>query len=225
MCMHASCMCARSSYMRACTLCLQPYSSRGSASHIFIWCQTLMVETKALVYAVGIGPFIRLLLEGVASDILVQALTKRWWDTTHTFHIVEREITVTLHDFHRMTGLRSYGPIINLEAELGIQLGIDLLGRAYPNERIRYFDLEKDYKPYSQAIPDDRAQMARCLCCMWWGHISLPMEGAASLATSGLVDPPHLPWSVYNYGADGFAWERFLGRNPNVMGYPFPQGT
>lgn len=68
---------------------------------------------------------------------------------------------MTSHDFHWMNGLRSHGSIINLEGELGIQLGIDLLGRAYPSEHIRYFDLERDYKPHSQATSDDRAQMAK----------------------------------------------------------------
>ena len=80
--------------------------------------------------AAGFGPLIRLLLEGVASGILVQALAKRWWETTHSFHIIEREITVTPHNFHQMTDLRSHKPTINLEGKSGIQLGIDLLGRA-----------------------------------------------------------------------------------------------
>ena len=39
------------------------------------------------------------------------------------------------------------------------------------------------------------------------------------------IDPPPLPWSVYAYGPDGFAWEHPIGHNINVMGYPFPDGT
>lgn len=70
---------------------------------------------------------------------------------------------MTPHDFHQMTGLRSHGLTINLEGKLSIQLGIYLLGRAYPSERIRYFDLERDYKPLSQATLDNRDQMARAL--------------------------------------------------------------
>lgn len=115
---------------------------------------------KALVNVVGFGPFICLFLEGAASGILVQALVERLWDITHTFHIVEREIIVT-HDFHQMTSLRSYGSSINLEGEFGIQLAIDLLGRAYPSECIRHFYMERDYKPHSSATPDDHAQMAK----------------------------------------------------------------
>ena len=40
----------------------------------------------------------------------------------------------------------------------------------------------------------------------------------------GPINPPHLPWLVYTYGPDGFAWERPMRCNPNVRGYPFPQG-
>ena len=81
----------------------------------------------------------------------MQALVERWWDTTHTFHIVGREITMTPYAFHYMTDLRSYGPIINLKGEFVIQLGIDLLRHAYLSEHIHYFDLERYYRPLSQA--------------------------------------------------------------------------
>ena len=39
------------------------------------------------------------------------------------------------------------------------------------------------------------------------------------------IDPPHLPWTVYAYGPDGFTREHPVPRNTNVMGYPFPDGT
>lgn len=140
---------------------LQPYSSRGSASHISTWYQTLMAKTRELVNASGYGPLICLLPAGAANNILVQALPKRWWDTTHTFNIAKREIIVTPYDFHRMNCLRSNGPIINLKDKSGILLGIDLIGCAYPSEHICYFDLERNYKPLSQATPYDRSQMVR----------------------------------------------------------------
>lgn len=122
---------------------------RGSASHLFAWYRALTKDTKALVSAVGFKPIMCLFLESSTSNILVQTLADIWWDTTHTFHIVGREMTVILHDFHRMTSLRSYGPIINLKSELGIQLGINLLGLRYSSEHICYFDLERDYMPLS----------------------------------------------------------------------------
>ena len=40
-----------------------------------------------------------------------------------------------------------------------------------------------------------------------------------------LIDPPYLPWLVYAYDPDGFAQERPIGRNKNVIGYPFPDDT
>ena len=43
------------------------------------------------------------------------------------------------------------------------------------------------------------------------------LQGVASQAGGGLVDPPRLPWSVYTYGADKFARESLVGCNPNVM--------
>ena len=131
--------------------------SRGSASHLFAWYRALKKDTKALVSAVGFEPIMCLLLESFASDILVQVLADSWWDTTHTFHIAGKEMMVTPHNFHRMTNLRLDGPIINLQSELGIQLGINLLGHKYLSEHIRYFDLERDYMPLSQAMPNDWA--------------------------------------------------------------------
>jgi len=68
---------------------------------------------------------------------------------------------VTPHDFHQMIGLRFDGPLIDLEGESGIQLGVNLLGCRYSNESICYLDLEADYKPCSQAMPNDCARMAR----------------------------------------------------------------
>ena len=103
----------------------------------------------------------RLLPEGSASGILVQTLAERWWDTAYTFHIAEREMTVTSHDFHQIMGLRFDGPFIDLEDESGIQLGVDLLGHKYLSESICYFDLEADYRPCSQVMPDDCARIAK----------------------------------------------------------------
>ena len=91
------------------------YSSRSSTNHVVEWYKALTEETRAHYYAVDFEPIICLLLERSASAILIQSLAKSWWDTTHTFHIADREITVTPYDFHRMTGLRCDGALINLE--------------------------------------------------------------------------------------------------------------
>ena len=85
--------------------------------------------------------------ERSANAILVQTLAKRWSDTTHTFHIADREMTVTPHDCHHMIGLRCDGAFINLEGESGTLLGIELLRKRYTTETIHYFDIEVDYEP------------------------------------------------------------------------------
>ena len=91
----------------------------------------------------------------------MQTLAERWWDTTHTFHIVDRGMTMTPHDFHCMTGLRCDGALINLEGVLGTQLGIDLLGRRYTVKTIHYFNIKADYRPFLEVIVDNWAKMAR----------------------------------------------------------------
>ena len=84
---------------------------------------------------------------------------------------------VTPHDFHQKTGLRSDGPIINLENESGIQLGIDLLGCRYSSEHIHYFDLENDYRPPSLVTLDDCARMARAFLLYLLGAYLFANEG------------------------------------------------
>ncbi|KAL0016110.1 hypothetical protein SO802_003179 [Lithocarpus litseifolius] len=44
-------------------------------------------------------------------------------------------------------------------------------------------------------------------------------------AAGEFIDPPHIPSIVYAFGPDGFARERAVPRNPNVIGYPFPLNT
>ena len=46
-------------------------------------------------------------------------MAKRWWDTTHTLHIIYREMIVTPYDFHYMIGLRCDKAFINLEGKSG----------------------------------------------------------------------------------------------------------
>ena len=110
------------------------------------WYRALTVGIGAYIHVAGLEPIICLLPERSTSTILVQSLTERWWDTTHTFHIANREMTVTPHDFHRMISLRCDGAIINLEGESGTQLVIDLLGRRCSTNMICYFDIKVDYR-------------------------------------------------------------------------------
>ena len=82
------------------------------------WFNLLNPETRGYIWQVVFEPIISLLLEKSASATLVQYVI------THTFHIAEREITVTPYDFYCMIGLCFEGVIFSL----GVQLGIDMLG-------------------------------------------------------------------------------------------------
>ena len=66
------------------------------------WYNLVILETRAYIREVGFEPILGLLSERSVSATLVQCLIDRWRDTTHTFHIPEREITVTPYDFYRM---------------------------------------------------------------------------------------------------------------------------
>ena len=136
-----------------------PFSGRGSTNRVAAWYRVLTAETRAHICVTGFEPIILLLPERFASAILVQTLAEKWWDTTHTFHIANREMTLTPYDFHRMTVLRCDGALINLEGEWGKQLGIDLFRRRYTTQMICYFDIKVDYRPLLQVTADDYAKM------------------------------------------------------------------
>ena len=84
------------------------------------WYNLLVLETRGYIQEAGFEPIIGLLLEKSGSATLVQCLIKRWWDTTHAFHIVEREMMVTPYDFYHMIGLSFEGAIISLDSVLSI---------------------------------------------------------------------------------------------------------
>ena len=96
------------------------YIGKGSTNKVVEWFNLLAFETRGYVREAGFEPVIGLLLEKSASATLVQCLIKRWWDTTHTFHIAKREMTVTPYDFYRMTNLSFEGAIISLDGVLGV---------------------------------------------------------------------------------------------------------
>lgn len=76
------------------------------------WYRVLPAKTMAHIYVASFELIIHLLLKRSPSAILVQSLADKWWDTTYTFHITNREMTVTPCDFHRMISLRCNGPLI-----------------------------------------------------------------------------------------------------------------
>lgn len=84
---------------------LPPFSGWGSTNHITSWYRAITDDMRALVRAASFEPILCLLLESHASAILEQSLVERWWETTHSFHIANRDMTGTTHDFYQMTGL------------------------------------------------------------------------------------------------------------------------
>lgn len=50
-------------------------------------------------------------LEGGARMALVLTVAECWWDTIHTFHIADREMTMTLLDTYRLTRLHCSRPL------------------------------------------------------------------------------------------------------------------
>lgn len=56
-------------------------------------------------------------------------------------------------------------------------------------------------------------------------YVHMEYSCQASPVVGVLLNPPYLPWSVYVYGPNGFSREHDVGRNTNVIGYSFPEGT
>ena len=108
-----------------------PYVGRGSTNKVVESLNLLVPKTRGYVREAGFKPIISLLPKKSVSATLVQFLIERWWDTTHTFHIAERKMIVTPYDFYCMTSLGFEGSIISLDGVLGMQLGINMLGRKY----------------------------------------------------------------------------------------------
>ena len=110
-----------------------------------VWYSILTKETRGHIPTAGFEPVLRLLFERFVSAVLAQTLVERWWDTTHTFHIANRKMTITPHDLHCMIGLRFDGVLISLEDKSSTQLGVKLLKRRYATETIHYINLEADF--------------------------------------------------------------------------------
>ena len=93
--------------------------------------------------------------------MLVLALAERWWDATHTFHIVEKEMTITPHDFHQMTRLWASDPTISLEGESRTTFRVELLRHTYLSEHVWYYELASDFLSHSLETQGDIARMVR----------------------------------------------------------------
>ena len=153
-----------------------PYSGKGSTSWVLVWYNILIEETRGHIYATGFEHIICLMPERSTSVVLAQALAKRWWDTTHTFHIAGQEMTITPYDFHRVTGLQFDGVLISLEDESGIRLGADLLERRYDIKTICYTDPEANFMDRPQGMPKE---------CIWMAKVFLLFLLGAYLFANG----------------------------------------
>ena len=125
-----------------------PYAGRRSTNKVVEWFNLLVPKTRGYTWEAGFVPIIGL-------------LSKKFASATHTFHIVEQEMTVTPYDFYHITGLSFEGSIISLDDVSRIQLGLDLLGRKYSTETICYFDLVSDYMFLPQRSREECVRMAR----------------------------------------------------------------
>ena len=125
----------------------------------------------------GFEPVLCLLLERSTNAVLVQTLVERWWDTTHAFHIADREMTITPYDFHRMTDLWFDGVPISLENESGTQLGAKLLEGRYAMEMIRTLTLRQvlcvTHGGWLRSVPG----WPRSISYTCWGCTYSPMGG------------------------------------------------
>lgn len=77
----------------------------------------------------------------------------------------------------------------------------------------------------SQAFPHSEGMYSFLCFLPFLYSTQMWCSSHANLVASGPIDPPHLPWLVYAYSPNGFAWKCPLRRNKNVMGYPFPKVT
>ena len=140
---------------------LPPYSGKGSTNGALVWYNICTKETQGHIHTAGFKLVLCLMPKRSASAILAQTLAERWWDTTYTFHITDREMTITPHNFHHITGLWFNRLSISLEDKLGTQLGVELLERRYATKTIRYTNLEADFVGRPQGTTKEFSRMAK----------------------------------------------------------------
>uniref|UniRef100_A0A2N9EQ52 Aminotransferase-like plant mobile domain-containing protein n=1 Tax=Fagus sylvatica TaxID=28930 RepID=A0A2N9EQ52_FAGSY len=107
-------------------------SKRRNPTKVLKWWKRLIPLTQFMVELVGFKQFVESQPTETSKKIFLYALAERWWDTTHTFHIASVEVTITLYDKYRLTGLRVDGITLTFSAFLAClrpdreYLGMDL---------------------------------------------------------------------------------------------------
>ena len=82
---------------------MQPFRSlisRVNPSWLINWSRILSAKTRALVKIEGFKKFVELQPFEPTKKHLLYNLAKRWWDTTHTFHISSLEMTESHYNPH-----------------------------------------------------------------------------------------------------------------------------
>uniref|UniRef100_A0A2N9F348 Aminotransferase-like plant mobile domain-containing protein n=1 Tax=Fagus sylvatica TaxID=28930 RepID=A0A2N9F348_FAGSY len=92
------------------------FMSRGNPTEVLKGWARLTSITRSFEEMTGFKQFVESQPTEIAKKSILCALVKRWWDTTHTFHIAGVEMTITSYDVYRLTNLRVDGIILTFSA-------------------------------------------------------------------------------------------------------------
>ncbi|WCJ42032.1 hypothetical protein M5689_022860 [Euphorbia peplus] len=92
----------------------------GNLTQPISWYNALPPIVQERIQATGFGPLISMLSpRGVRTDRAALApLVERWMDSTHSFHFLHGEMTITPLDFSAITGLPFQGEHISFDSKL-----------------------------------------------------------------------------------------------------------
>ena len=88
---------------------VRSFMSQGNPMEVLQWWGRHNSMTRSFVETSSFKYFVETQPTETAKKSLLFALSKRWWDTTHTFHIASVEMTITPYNVYHLTGLRVDG--------------------------------------------------------------------------------------------------------------------
>uniref|UniRef100_A0A2N9HR87 Aminotransferase-like plant mobile domain-containing protein n=1 Tax=Fagus sylvatica TaxID=28930 RepID=A0A2N9HR87_FAGSY len=86
---------------------VRSFMSQGNPTKVLKWWGRLNSLTRSYVEMDGFKHFMETQPINSAKKSLLCVLAERWWDTTHTFHIVDVEMTIIPYDERPFADLRS----------------------------------------------------------------------------------------------------------------------
>jgi hypothetical protein len=95
---------------------VRSFMSQGNPTKVLKWWGRLNSLTRSFVEMDGFKHFMETQPINSAKKSLLCVLAERWWDTTHTFHIADVEMTIMPYDVYHLTGLRIDGIIPTFSA-------------------------------------------------------------------------------------------------------------